>query len=62
MAAARIVEAIDVFEDCHLGLRPRFPRPSPDQLCLDGFEKRLDGGIVITISLATHRDLEAMLA
>jgi len=25
MAAARIVEAVDVFEECHLGLPPRFP-------------------------------------
>jgi len=33
----------------------------PDQLCLDGFEKRLDSSVVITVSLAGHRHLELML-
>lgn len=34
----------------------------PDQLGLDRLEERLDGGIVITIALAAHRYLEAVLA
>ena len=34
----------------------------PYQLSLDGFEKRLRHGIVVTIALAVHRDLEAVLA
>ena len=33
----------------------------PYQLSLDGFEKRLRHGIVVTIALAVHRDLEAVL-
>jgi len=57
MAAARIVEAVDVFEDCHLGLPPCFPRPSPDQLCLDGFEERLDGGIEAPIFVKERSEL-----
>ena len=34
---------------------------APDQLSFDGFEERLNHRIVITISLAAHRDLEAVL-
>ena len=33
----------------------------PDQLSLDGFEERLDGGVTIAISFATHRRFEVML-
>ena len=45
MPSAWIVEAIDVLEDRHLGLPPGCPRPSPDQLGLDGFEERFNGRI-----------------
>ena len=62
MAAARIVEAVDVFEDRHLCFASCLPWMSPDQFCLDGFEEGFDGGVLITITLAAHRDLEAMLA
>ena len=62
MPLTRVVEAIDVFEDCHLDLAPCFPRVSPDQLCFDGFEEGLDGSIVIAIAFSAHRHLEAMLA
>ena len=62
MSSAWIVEAIDVFEDRHLGLPPGCPRPSPDQLGLDRFEERFNGRIVITITFAAHGDFEAMLA
>ncbi len=34
----------------------------PCQLSLDGFEERLDGGIVVTIAFAAHGHLEAILA
>ena len=33
----------------------------PDQLGLDGFEERLDGGVIIAISFTTHRRFEVML-
>ena len=62
MATTRVVEAVDVFEDGHLSLAPRLPRMPPDQFCFDGFEERLDGSVVVTIALAAHRYLEAMLA
>jgi len=62
MAASRIVEAVDVFKDCHLGLPAGVPRIPPDQFGLDGFEERLNGGIVVTITFAAHRHLEAVLA
>lgn len=62
MPSTWIVEAIDVFEDRHLGLPPGCPRPSPDQLGLDAFEERFNGRIVITITFAAHGDFEAMLA
>ena len=61
MAAVRIVEPIDILEDRSLGLTARVPTITPDQLGLDGFEERLDHGIVIAIALAAHRDLEAVL-
>ena len=39
MPSTRIVETVDVFEDCHLGLAPGYPRSAPDQLGLDGLEE-----------------------
>ena len=62
MPSPRIVEAIDVLEDCQFRVSSRVPRPAPDQLCLDGLEERLNGGVVVTIALAAHGYLEAMLA
>ena len=62
MPSTRIVEAIDVLEDGHLSLPSRFPRPSPDELGLDGLEERLDSGVVVTIALSAHRHLEAVQA
>ena len=60
MAAKRIVEAVDVLEDCHLRLPACFLGLAPDQFCLDGLEEGLDGGIVIASALATHRYPEAV--
>ena len=61
MPSTWIVETIDVFEDCHLGVSAHLPRPSPDQLSLDRLEERLDGGVVIAVALAAHRYMEAVL-
>ena len=54
MPSARVIEAVDVLKDGGFGLAAGFPCPAPDQLGLDGFEERLDNGIVIAIALATH--------
>ena len=40
MAAAWIIEAVDVLEDGGFCLPTGFPRPAPDQPGLDGFEER----------------------
>ena len=61
MATARVIKAVNVLEYRALGLTACFPTVPPDQLSLNGFEERFDHGIVVTIALATHRDLEAML-
>ena len=61
MAAARVIEPIDILEDRALGLTSCVPSITPDQLSLDGFEERLDHRIIITISLAAHQDIEAVL-
>ena len=61
MAAARVIEPIDILEDRAFSLTACVPTITPDQLGLDGFEERLDHGIVIAIALAAHRDLEAVL-
>jgi len=45
VSAARVIEAVYVFEDRHLGLAPCLPGMPPDQFGLDGFEERLDSGI-----------------
>ena len=34
---------------------------TPDQFSLDGFEERLNSGVVIAIAFAAHRCLEPML-
>lgn len=58
----RIVKAIDVFEDGHLGLPSAHPRMPPDQLSFECFEERRNGRIVIALNLAAHRCLDAMSA
>ena len=54
MPSARVIKAVDVLKDGRFGLATGFPCPAPDQFGLDGFEERLDNGIVIAIALATH--------
>ena len=62
MADKWIAEPVYVFEDGHLSLSPRFPCVPPDQLSVDRLEESFYGGVIIAITLAAHRDLEAMLA
>jgi len=45
MAAAGVVEPVDVLEDGSFRLTPRRPTLPPDEFSLQGFEERLDGGI-----------------
>ena len=61
MAAARVIEPIDILEDRALGLTACFPAVTPDKLSLNGFEERFNHGIVVTIALTTDRSLEAVL-
>ena len=61
MATARVIKAVNVLEYLALGLTTCFPTVPPYQLSLNGFEERLNHEIVATITLATHRDLKAML-
>jgi hypothetical protein len=51
----------NVLENCAFSFLPRFLTVAPDQLRLDGFEERLNHGIIIAFAFAAHRDLEAML-
>ena len=62
MAAAWIVEAVDVFKDGHLSLPACCPRMPPNQLGLDGFEERLNSGVIVAIAFAAHRRLKPVLA
>ena len=62
MATARIVEAVDVFEDGDFGITTRSPGPLPQQLGLDRLEECLDRRVIVTVSSTAHRHLEAMLA
>ena len=61
MVATWVIEPTDVLGNCAFSLPPRFPTVPPYQLSLDGFEERLHYGTVVTIALAAHQDLEAML-
>ena len=62
MFSARVVEAVDVFEEGDLNLAAGLPVAAPDQFRLQRFEEAFDGGIVVTIALTTHRNLEPVLA
>ena len=53
MATTRIVEPVYVFEDGHLSLPAGVPCVPPDQLGLDGFEERFNGGIEAPIFVNT---------
>lgn len=58
MPPSWIIEPIDILEDRAFCLTTCVPTVAPDQLCLDGFEERLNHGIVVAISLPTHGNLE----
>ena len=62
MSTARVIEAINVLEDSDLNRSACLPGMPPDHLRLDGLEESFHRGVIITIALATHRYLEAMLA
>ena len=62
MPASRVVEAIDVFEDCDLGIASRLPGTLPQQFSLDRLEKGFDSGVVVAIPGPAHRHLEVVLA
>ena len=61
MPAPWIIEPVDILEYRPFGLTACIPSVTPDHLRLDGFKERLNHRIIITISLAAHRDLEAVL-
>ena len=54
MSAAWIIEAVDLPEYSTFCLTACVPKVAPNQLCLDGFEERLNHRIVVTIALAAH--------
>ena len=62
MFPARIVEAVDIFEEGDFDLATGLPVAAPDQFGLQRFEEAFDGRIVVAIALAAHRNLEPMPA
>ena len=62
MAADGIVEAVDVTADCARGFDPALEEGAPDEFGLEGLEERLDHGVVEAVSLARHRDRDAVLS
>jgi len=60
--AARIVEAVDVFEEGEFDLLAGLPVVPPDQFCLQRLEEAFDGRIVVTITPPTHGHLKPVLA
>ena len=56
-----VIEPVDILEYRALRLASGFPARAPDQLRLDGFEERLNHGVVIAIAFAAHGNLEAVL-
>ena len=61
MPAPCIIKSVDILEYRAFFLTACIPSVTPDQLSLDGFKERLNHKIIITISLAAHRGLEAVL-
>ena len=54
MAAARVIEPVDILEDRALGLTACVPTVAPNQLGFDGFEEPLNHRMVIAITFPTH--------
>src|SRR3954464_11336723 len=61
MAPDGIIEPIDVAANSLVCLLAGVEDGPPDELGFQGFEERLDHGVVIAIPLAGHRDLDAVL-
>lgn len=55
MASEGAVEPIDVLEGGCLRLTQGWPFLPLDQVCFQGSEERLDGGVIVAIAFATHR-------
>ena len=62
MFPARVVEAVDVFEEGDFDLAAGLPVAAPDQFGLQRLEEAFDGRIVVAVAFPTHRNLEAVLA
>ena len=62
MFAARVVEAVDVFEEGYFDLTAGLPLATPDQFGFERLEEAFDSGIVVTVAFPTHRHLEPVLA
>lgn len=62
MFASRVVEAVNVFEEGDLDLATGLPVAAPDEFGLQRLEEAFDGGIVVAVALAAHRNLEPMPA
>ncbi len=60
MAAAGVLEAIDVLKDGGFCLTPRRPALPPYEFRFEGFEEGFDGRIIVAISLAAHRWTQAI--
>ena len=54
VSAAWVVEAVDVFEEGEFDLSAGLLVPSLYDFGLEGFEKALDGGIIMAIAFAAH--------
>ena len=54
MSTARIVEAVDVFENGDFDLSSCLPVSAPDHFGFEGFEKAFDSCVVIAIALSAH--------
>ena len=62
MFSARIVEAVDVFEEGDFDVPAGLSIAAPDQFRLQRIEEAFDGRIVVAIALSAHRDFEAIVA
>ena len=62
MAPDGIVEPVDVAGDGLVGFPAGVEDRPPDKLGFEGLEERFDHRVVVAVSLAGHRDQDAMLA
>ena len=62
MAPDGIVEPVDVAANGLVGFLASAKDGPPDELGFQGLEERLHHGVVVAISLAGHRDQDAVLA